>query len=126
MIDVAAAIDSSPLNRGLKGAEWVANPENVAVTFPDGGLVLFDAEGGRMYEAHVLLKARGAEAIRQGKAACAEMFEKHGAEVLLGLTPDFLKAARFFARKVGFQSLGMVETAEGPCEVFQMIKGQFL
>lgn len=123
---VESIIDTSPLNRGLRGKDWTSNPRNVAIQYPDGGAVLFDHEGGGMYEAHVQLKARGKEAIQQGVDACKTLFEKHGASVILGLTPVDLRAARFFARKVGFKSLGTVDTEDGPCELFQMIRDDLI
>jgi len=42
---VIHAIDTSPLNRGLSGADWIARPGNIPVTFENGDVALFDDEG---------------------------------------------------------------------------------
>lgn len=122
---VRSAIETSGLLQEASADEWLSSLQEGAIDvhFPDGGIVLFDCLGGGMYEAHVLLKARGSKAIEQGKQACREMFEKHGASIIIGRTPVSLKAARFFARRVGFTSLGEAQTHVGQCEMFQMIKG---
>jgi hypothetical protein len=56
---IAEAIDTAPLNRGLKGADWLARPGNVPVTFDNGDIALFDYEGDGVYQVHFLFQSRG-------------------------------------------------------------------
>jgi hypothetical protein len=121
---VAETIDRSPYNRGLSGSDWVSNPANVAITYPDSGVVLFEHDGHGSYEAHVLLESRGRTAINQGKAAIHKIFTEHRAVTVYGLTPVDNRAARMYARLVGFRSYGIIDTEHGSCELFQIVKGE--
>lgn len=115
---VAAAIDAAPLNRGLRGVEWLASEGNIPVTFGNGDIVLFDDEGDANYQVHVLFVSRGREAIRHVRAALRIMFVEHGAKLVFGLVPDFRRDVKLLARWVGLKSAGRRETSEGPCELY--------
>ena len=59
---IEKAIDESPLNRGLRGADWVRDTSNIP--FVEGkDVILFDRDSDGIYEIHVLLIARGRAAV---------------------------------------------------------------
>lgn len=115
---IARAIDTSPLNRGLRGADWLAYEGNVPVTFDNGDIALFDHEGDAAYQVHFLFNARGRLAIDHAREALRIMFEEHDAEVIFGLTPTYLRHARLFNRWIGGKSAGIRMAPDGPCELF--------
>lgn len=115
---IAAAIDQSPLNMGLRGADWLASEGNIPITFDNGDVALFDYEGGRDYQAHFLFVSRGREAIDHAREAFHTMFTEHGARLIFGLVPDFNRKMKLVARWAGAKSAGMRSTAEGPCELY--------
>lgn len=119
---VVQAIDTAPLNRGLKGADWVAFPGNVPVTFDNGDVILFDFEGDDFYQIHVLLRSRGRKAIGHIREAIRIMFEERGAIFIFGLAPDFRSDVKMMARWVGMRSSGLRPTRDGPCELFVLSK----
>lgn len=120
---IISAIDRSPYNRGLSGAEWLAIAGNQPFAFENGDVILFEDTGDRIFHVHYLFdKARGREALKQARAAFKVMFEKHKARALAGLTPLDNRAARMFNRLVGGKSIGIVETPFGPCEKFVMTR----
>lgn len=115
---IARAIDTSPLNRGLRGADWLAYEGNVPVTFDNGDIALFDYEGHGAYQVHFLFNARGRVAIDHAREALRIMFEEHDAEIIFGLTPTHLRHARIFNRWIGGKSAGIRSMPDGPCELF--------
>lgn len=119
---IAEAIDSAPLNRGLKGADWLASQGNIPVTFDNGDVVLFDDKGDGDYEIHVLFTGRGREAITHAREAIRVMFAEHGASLIFGLVPAFCRDVKLLARWTGMKSAGMRSTSEGPCELFVLSK----
>jgi hypothetical protein len=56
----------------------------------------------------------------------AKMFDDHEAQVLRGLTPVDLKAARWLAKKVGLTSYGVLEFPNGPHEIMMITKQDYL
>jgi hypothetical protein len=119
---IAEAIDTAPLNRGLKGATWLARPGNVPVTFDNGNIALFDDEGDGAYQVHFLFVCRGAKAIDNAREAFKIMFTEHGANLIFGLVPDFRRDVKLLARWAGGKSAGLRHTSEGPCELFVLSK----
>lgn len=117
---IAQKIDEAPLNRGLRGSDWLNTPGNVPVTFDNGDIALFDDEGDRCYQVHFLFAARGRKAIEHAREAFRIMFVEHSAELIFGLTPIGLRHARIFNRWIGGKSAGIRSTAEGLCELFVM------
>jgi hypothetical protein len=119
---IAHAIDTSPLNRGRIGAEWLASPGNIPITFDNGDIALFDDEGDRVFQVHFLFNSRGKEAIANAREAFRAMFEEHGADTLFGLTPVSLHHARLFNRWIGGVFVGVRETPAGPCALYVLSK----
>lgn len=117
------AIDDSPLNRGLRGTDWVADERNIPVV--DGeDVTLFDYESDGVYQVHFLYKSRGRKAIEQVKAAFRRMFES-GAEIIFGLAPDFRRDVKWLARQVGGRFAGRHATDCGPCEIYILTKAEW-
>ncbi len=116
---IIEAINTSPLNRGLDGAAWLASPRN----FPfvkDGDITLFEETDEHTFEVHFLYASRGLSAIRSSKIAFSWAFDRLGAELLYGLTPCDMRHARLHARFVGGKPAGVRQTPFGPCELFVM------
>jgi len=114
---IISAIDASPLNRGLSGADWLAHAGNVPVVIGDD-IALFDDERDCVYQVHFLFVSRGKAAVASAKEAFRQMFEKYGAELIFGMVPDNLPHAKLFARLVGGKFIGKRDTPDGPCELF--------
>lgn len=119
---IAQAIDTAPLNRGLKGADWVAHPGNIAITFDNGDIVLFDDELEGTYQVHFLFQSRGRKAIEHARESFRRMFVDHKANLIFGLVPDFRRDVKMMARWTGGRSAGMRQTVDGPCELFVLSK----
>jgi len=122
---IIEAINSSPLNRGLDGATWLSTAGNVPITFDNGDIALFDAMTPFVFEVHILFKSRGREAVRNLKDAFRQMFENHGADLIMGLVPDFRRDVKMVARWAGGKSQGLRDTSEGPCELFVLSKAMW-
>lgn len=122
---IAEAIDTAPLNRGLKGADWLAFEGNVPIVSDKGDVTLFDYEGDGIYEIHVLYVSRGREAIDQASEAIRTMFEQHGANLIYALVPVFRPEVKMLARWTGMRSAGLRDMTEGLCELFVLSKFQW-
>lgn len=122
---IARAIDTAPLNRGLKGADWLAHPGNIAITSDKGDVTLFDYEGDDIYEIHVLYVSRGREAINQASKAIRTLFEEHGASLIYALVPAIRPDVKMLARWAGMRSAGLRSTPYGTCELFVLSKFQW-
>lgn len=121
---IIAAINASPLNCGLQGDDWVADPRNVAISEGDD-IVLFDFEGDGTFEIHVLLaSSRGRAAVAFIRRAITEMFRDRGAEVIFGMVPEHRRDVKMMARWCGMKSRGKRYTVHGVCELFIRSKGE--
>lgn len=118
---IIQAIQDSPLNRGLLGADWLASPGNIAIEVGDD-VALFDAEGSGVYEMHVLFLSRGRAAIDAAKEAIRRMFADHGADLIFGMVPCFRREVKLLARWSGLMPAGIRSTSEGLCELFVLSK----
>jgi hypothetical protein len=122
---IATAIDTAPLNRGLKGVDWLAREGNIPVTFDNGDVTLFDDEGDGIYQVHFLFQSRGRKAIEHARESFRIMFTEHECRLIFGLVPDFRRDVKMLARWAGGHSAGMRETSEGLCELFVLSKFQW-
>lgn len=128
---IIETIDTAPLNRGLKGVDWLAQPGNVPITFENGDVALFDHEGDNIYQGHFLFKSRGRKAIEHARAAFARMFTDHGCSMIFGMVPDFRRDAKLVVRLAGGKSAGARWAPEGPgladvkFELFVLSKAQW-
>lgn len=127
---IIEAIDTAPLNRGLKGADWLARPGNVPITFGED-VVLFDYEGAGTYQVHVLFKSRGKDAIGRIRESFRRMFLNHDCDLIFGMVPDFRRDVKLLARWTGMRSAGERWAFEGPglpdtkFELFVLSKAQW-
>ncbi len=122
---IIQAIETAPLNRGLKGADWLARPGNVPVTFDNGDVVLFDDEGDGIYSIHVLFNGRGRAAIDHAREAISRMFAERGATLIMGMVPTFRRDVKLLARWTGMRSVGIRSTPHGDCELFVLSRAQW-
>lgn len=112
------------LDYGFDARGWISNQSNIALT--DGSSVgLFGATGGQVFDTHWLFVARGREALDLGADMIAAMFDLYGAVALKGMIPTERRASRWFTRKLGCRSLGMVDTVRGPHELFTLARTDF-
>lgn len=114
---ISNAINASPLNRGLRGEDWVSDTRNISVV--DGtDVILFDFESPGIYQVHVLFdEARGRSAIEKVGAAFRHIFES-GAEIVFGMVPIFRRDVKWLARRVGMKFVGTRVTDCGVCELY--------
>jgi len=122
--DLLRRPEIASLDHGFDAPGWIANQSNVALT--DGSSVgLFGSCGSRVFEAHWLFIARGREALDLGADMLAAMFDLYGASAFKGMIPTERKASRWFTRKLGCRSLGIIETIRGPHELFMLARADF-
>lgn len=114
---IISAIDTSPLNRGLRGVDWLANEHNVPIV-QDSDVALFDYESNGIYQVHFLFSSRGRKAIDRAKAAFTLMFDRYGADLIMGMVPEMRRDVKLLARWAGGKFVGKRETVNGPCELF--------
>ena len=114
---IAKAIDESPLNRGISGADWLAVPGNLPIA-SGADISLFEAEGDGVYEMHVLYASRGRPAIDAAKAAIDQLFSDREAELVFAMVPDFRRDVKMLARWAGMKFGGKRNTAHGLCDLF--------
>lgn len=122
---VIQAIESSPLNQGLTGIDWLAHRGNTPIVFENGDVALFDYEGEGTYEVHFLFKSRGREAIKHARESFRRMFEDHEATLIYGLVPEFRRDVKLLARWAGGKSRGARNTIHGVCELFVLSKAMW-
>ena len=124
---ITRALEASPTNRGLTGADWLSQPGNFAVV-AGNDVALFDGKGDGIFEGHFLFEARGKAAIVAAREAFRVAFEVYGARMIMGLVPADRRDVNLLVRWAGGKHVGIRQTSEGPCELFvlprEMWKGQ--
>lgn len=102
----------------LDATALLTDHRNVCLVGDAGGM-LFAWRGPSIFEVHCFFRVRGREAI----AAAVDMVAMMGRALLWALAPEARRDVRWFARKVGFRSHGMMDTPDlGRCELF--VKGE--
>lgn len=116
---------NDPLVRPNIGGDGVLDPSALILDtrnrlyFDDRGGACFAWRGPGIFEGHSFFRARGREALNAGRECLALM----DARMIWGLTPEDNRAARWFNRQLGFQSLGTIDTPDqGRCELFVLEK----
>lgn len=112
----AIARQAADLDRGFNPETWLASPLNVA-TMDGRNIGLWECEG-LCWQVHVIFEDRGAAALSVGKEMLKYMFDHYQPRVIKGLSPAHKRAARLFCRKLGFSSHGIIDTINGPVELF--------
>jgi hypothetical protein len=103
---------------------WLANHYNIMyVSGEDVGLLTYDYPG--VYTGHWFFKSRGKDALNTAFAMLDKLFRDRDAKLVRGITPVGLKGARYLAKRLGFQSLGIEEYPDGPYEIMVLAKIDF-
>lgn len=121
---IAKAIDESPLNRGLRGVDWIAEPGNIAFVEGDD-VVLFDRDSDGIFEIHVLLASRGKAAIECVNRALGMMFRDRGAEIIFGMVPEHRRDVAIMARWCKLKFIKNISWLGDRVELFQITKEQW-
>jgi len=104
---------------GFVAAEWLKDVRNIALTDGEGNYNLFQFFRPGLYFAHTFYHARGKKALQLGEDALKWVFsEASPIHSIQGITPMTKPAARWFNRKLGLKSYGVIQTINGPCELF--------
>lgn len=128
---IQKAIDTAPLNRGLKGVDWLARPGNIPITFDNGDVALFDFEGEGVYQVHFLFQSRGRKAIEHARESFRIMFTEHNCTLIFGLVPDFRRDVKMLARWAGGRYAGLRYVPEDDhgkmafCELYVLSHAQW-
>ena len=110
----------APMVNGFDPASWLADTNNVALA-DDGNVMLFERRGARLYEAHILFRARGAPALRIAGAMLGAMFDIWSATAIYALPPSARRDVKWFARRMGFVPCGAsVDRPMGKCDIFAL------
>jgi hypothetical protein len=109
-------INTSPFNRGLCGADWLANTRNV-VAMVDDGFALFDDLGGGLFAIHLFLRSTGKEAVAAVRTVTETMF-LHGAQMIVGHIPVINRKVAVIGRMAGYHYAGRTSTPHGDVLVY--------
>lgn len=97
----------------------------VPVSIDNTDLALFEKTCKSIYMGHYFFQSRGKKALFNAFKILHSFFVEHDVDVITGLTPVENKPARWMSRKLGFQSLGVIPTPNGDCELFFLKRGDF-
>jgi hypothetical protein len=97
--------------------EFLSDPLHVCLIEGKSG-ALFAFRGPGIYEVHVFFDVRGAKALWLGETMLGWMREKHGARLFWSLIPVESRKVLMFARLMGWESHGIVESRHGWQELF--------
>lgn len=108
-------------------AEWLANPDNIALVNENGDLALFEKGVKNTYSGHYFFKSRGRQAIEAGRVFLDELFNTcYNISILMGLCPLDNLGARWMSRQLGFTSYGAIEySTDKSYEMFILTKKEF-
>ena len=119
--EISVLIDTSPMNRGMVGAEWTANPDNIAVVTASGNVMLFEYRPGGVYEFHWLSTSQsGKRLVDDTREAMRKVF-RQGAVTIYGMIPAEHRSSRVMAHAIGAQSQGKFSTDNGPVVLFVIL-----
>lgn len=118
---IAKAIDTAELNRGLRGADWIAEPGNVAFVEGDD-VILFDRDSDGIFEIHVLLASRGKAAVECINRALGMMFRDRGAKVIFGMVPEHRRDVAMMARWCKLKFIKKISWLGDRVELFEITK----
>lgn len=105
-------------------SEWLDDENNVMLS--DGkNIALFEATKVKSVAlGHYFFSSRGKQALEKGKQFIDFLFDNSRFTIIQGLTPVFNKPARWMSRQLGFQSIAIINTPNGECELFHKTKGK--
>ena len=91
----------------------LAEPRNI-VLFDGDNCAMFLWRWPGIYEGHVLYTLRG----REAETLAKQMLDAMRGAMILAITPQ--RHVGLFLRRLGFEFRGMVETIEGPSQMYQL------
>lgn len=121
---IAKAIDESPLNRGLRGADWIDDPDSFAHV-EGADVVLFDRDSNGIFEIHVLLAARGKAAVECIGRALDMIFKDQGAQIVFGMVPAHRRDVMMMARWCGLQFIKSLNYRGDDVELYELTRDQW-
>ena len=107
---------------GFDPVTWLCQEGNLALTDGDGNWALFEKSEDGIYTGHYFFVVRGRAAKKLALQMLAFFFEETGIKTLRGLTPLANLGARWMSRQIGFKGHGVIQTVNGPCELFILTK----
>jgi RimJ/RimL family protein N-acetyltransferase len=105
--------------------DWVKSPDNYSIVDDHGNISLLDYVQEGIYEVHIYYEDTGAEAFARAAAMLDWIFRETPARLLVGKTPVLERAAWYFARKLGFKRVAVIDTEWGPMYMSTMSKEQW-
>lgn len=102
---------------GTDMAELLAEPLHVCLE-ENGSVAFFAWRGPETYELHLWFSVKGKDAAALLLRMIEHMRQIHGAERFWALIPEASRHVRLFARRMRWTSRGLLETRNGPCELF--------
>lgn len=108
---------------GFEPLSFILDRDNIVLT-NGKDYAVFQYTSFGTYTGHYFFKSRGREAIEVGKQFINELFNEHKAVMIIGFTPVEYKAAKWMNRQLGFKPGPTVETPEGDCQLYTLIKEQ--
>lgn len=124
--EALARYDKSP--KDLDVSFWLANRWNVALTNDRGDVALFERQPSnpKIMSGHYFFVSRGRDAVTAGKEFLKEIFEdKYDVTTIVGFTPLEHKGALWLNKRLGFKSLGPIETDFGTCDAVMLAKQEW-
>lgn len=120
ILEVAVIEQAPDLMHGFAAQDWLRDP-NVIVLTDGSNIGIFEAqEEPGVFHGHTIFQERGRDAIVAGRKILKCLAMVYGAKRVKGETPLEKRAARWFTRKLGFQSEGIKSTPHGDVEQFVM------
>lgn len=105
--------------------KWVSDQDNIVLINEAGDLALF--EHGRnplRVVGHYYFKSRGKNAVRAAREFLTNIFGM-GIQIITGLTPTNNLGAKWMSRHLGFTSHGVIDTTNGPHELFTLHTSEY-
>lgn len=103
---------------GFEPDEWLRTTENICLSDGKGNVSLFEKGSDGIYTGHYFFVIRGKAARTLASEMLDVFFAETDARILRGLTPLTKLGARWMSRQLGFEGHGVVQTGNGPCELF--------
>lgn len=107
---------------GFDPEGWIKDDRHIALTDGQGNVNLLEYIKDGVYTGHVFYTTRGKDALDLLSKTIEQVFKEYPVRVIVGLTPEKKRGARWISRRVGFTSHGLIDTIIGPCELFIMTK----
>lgn len=111
---------------GFDYTAWLGNRANLMFLDEEHGNVgLLTQEYPGVFTGHYFFRVGGRPAINFANECIKEVFTEYGARILRGLTRPENKPALWMNRKLGMTSYGIIETKDGPHELFCLTKNDW-